>query len=84
MPADHPLRAIPKSVDEALRTMSREFDHLYARRAATACIQIGTIVMMEECNLTSRRPDGNGACDCLAALNRRGNGRREISVMGSP
>jgi transposase len=30
VPADHPLRAIRKSVDEALRAMSREFDQLYA------------------------------------------------------
>jgi transposase len=30
VPEDHPLRAIRKSVDEALRAMSREFDQLYA------------------------------------------------------
>jgi transposase len=30
VPADHPLRAIRKSVDEVLRAMSREFDQLYA------------------------------------------------------
>jgi len=30
VPADHPLRAIRKSVDEVLRAMSREFDKLYA------------------------------------------------------
>ena len=30
VPADHPLRAIRKLVDEVLRAMSREFDPLYA------------------------------------------------------
>lgn len=30
VPADHPLRAIRESVDEALGAMSREFDQLYA------------------------------------------------------
>jgi transposase len=30
VPADHPLRAIRKAVDEVLRAMSREFDQLYA------------------------------------------------------
>jgi len=30
VPADHPLRAIPGFVGEALTDMSREFDRLYA------------------------------------------------------
>ena len=30
MPADHPLRPIRKAVDQVLKTMSREFDTLYA------------------------------------------------------
>jgi transposase len=30
IPADHPLRAVRKSVDEVLRAMSKEFDALYA------------------------------------------------------
>ncbi len=30
VPADHPLRAIRKTVDEVLRSMSRQFDKLYA------------------------------------------------------
>jgi transposase len=31
VPPDHPLRAIRRLVDDILRDMSREFDHLYAR-----------------------------------------------------
>jgi transposase len=37
VPADHPLRPIRKAVDEVLRSMSPEFDKLYAE-AGRACV----------------------------------------------
>ena len=62
VPTDHPLRAIRKTVDEVLRSMSRQFDKLYAETGRKS-IPPGTVAgaVAADLLLGAQRADVDGA-----------------------
>jgi len=75
IPADHPLRAVRRTIEEVLRAMSKKFDAVYADsgRHSIAPERLlralpDSAVGMKLTNPTSRRPDLIASiCSMLAA-----------------